>query len=197
MRRNPAFRALIAAPLAVGLACALAATAIATPAQAPGSDTKPEAADACPDASIAVADATVTDLRKSLRCLIGVERTARGLTKLKANEPLATAAQRHVKTMVATACLDHRCPGEVNLNTRLRRAGYFDDATSWRYAESTGCGITAESMFTSWMSSDYHRANILDPEFEDIGVAASQESVPELCEEGLGTFAVVFGTRNP
>lgn len=198
MRRNLAFRAPVAVPAAVAIVCALlAGSAVAAPVQPPGPRARAAASDPCPDASTTVTSATVNTLRKSLRCLINVERVARGLPKLTGNEPLQKAAERHVKTMIATGCLDHRCPGEVNLSTRLRRAGYFDGATSWRFAESTGCGMTAESMFTSWMSTDYHRTNILDPEFDDIGVAASQESVPELCDEGLGTFAVVFGTRTP
>ena len=72
------------------------------------------------------------DLRRSLRCLINQERAIHGFGKLARNTSLQKAAQRHTKTMVATDCLAHRCPGEVELDTRLEQAGYFDGAQKWR-----------------------------------------------------------------
>jgi uncharacterized protein YkwD len=144
-----------------------------------------------------VADTTAADLRKSVRCLISTERVAHGLSKLSRAETLELAAKRHVRAMIDTDCLAHRCPGEVDLERRLRRAGYLDGVTTSRFAESTGCGTTAQSMFDSWMASAFDRANILDPTFKDIGVAVSQDSSDLLCGEGYGTFAVVFGVRTP
>ena len=97
--------------------------------------------------------------------------------------------------MVETDCLAHRCPGEADLESRLRRAGYFAGASSWRYAENTGCGASAEAMVASWMERSYHRINILDQDFREVGVGVSQERVDGRCEQGYATFAVVFGRR--
>ena len=120
---------------------------------------------------------TSRTLRKSIRCLINEERAVHGFGKLLRNESLQKAAQRHTKAMVAADCLAHRCGDEPNLETRLRQAGYFDGVKAWRYAENTGCGESAEAMVANWLASLYHRVNILDPDFEDIGVGVSQERV--------------------
>jgi uncharacterized protein YkwD len=193
MRRISMSRVIEAALAAlVVLACAVpsASAAQARPA-AVGS------ADPCPAADEMVADTTTPDLRKTVRCLIANERSARGLPKLARSDSLETAAKRHVKAMIDTDCLAHRCPGEVDLEKRLRRAGYFDGFTLFRFAESTGCGTTAESMVDSWMASAFDRTSILDANFNDIGVAVSQDSSDRLCGAGYGTFTVVFGKRTP
>jgi uncharacterized protein YkwD len=186
---------LKAAPSAILVA--LAAT-IVMAAPAGAVDGKPEpASEACPAASDPVADSTAADLRKSVRCLIGAERAARGLPKLRGADTLDLAAKRHVRTMIDTDCLAHKCPGEADLERRLRRAGYIDGVADVTFAESTGCGTTAFSMFTSWLTSTFDRANILDADYEDIGVAALPSASEPLCGDGYGTFAVVLGTREP
>ena len=150
----------------------------------------------CSVASVPVSNSTATDLRRSLRCLINQERAIHGFGKLARNSSLQKAAQRHTKTMVATDCLAHRCPGEVDLDTRLEQAGYFDGAQKWRFAENTGCGLSTEAMVANWMASVYHRVNILDPEFDDVGVGVSKKAVDGRCKRKYGTFTVVFGTRD-
>jgi uncharacterized protein YkwD len=166
------------------------ATAAGTPPNTPA-----ERGPACSAAAAPVAGSTVKQLRKSIRCLVNQERAIHGFGRLVRNAPLQKAAQRHTKTMVATACLAHRCPDEDDLKTRLERAGYFDGAKSWRYAENTGCGISAEAMFENWLGSVYHRVNILDPDFDDVGIGASVRRVEGRCKRKYGTFTVVFGTR--
>jgi uncharacterized protein YkwD len=194
MRRNSANGAISAVLAALVSVAVLAGGAQARPAAATAGNTS---TDACSDASEMVSETTAPDLRKTVRCLIAAERASRGLPKLIRAESLETAAKRHVKTMIDTDCLAHKCPGEVDLEKRLRRAGYFDGFTLFRYAESTGCGTTAESMVSSWMASAFDRASILDASFGDIGVAVSQDSSDRLCGAGYGTFAVVFGKRAP
>ena len=51
-------------------------------------------------------------------------------------------------------------------------------------------------MVANWMASVYHRVNILDPEFDDVGVGVSQKRVDGRCKRKYGTFTVVFGTRD-
>jgi uncharacterized protein YkwD len=187
---------VIVAALAATVAVAVVAgTAHARPAGSAASGGA--AADSCSGSDETVAETTLPDLRKAVRCLISAERVARGLPKLARAESLETAAKRHVRTMIDTDCLAHRCPGEVDLEHRLRRAGYLDGTTTYRFAESTGCGTTAESMVSSWMASPFDRTNVLDVGFKDIGVAVSQDASDLLCGDGYGTFAVVFGSRIP
>ena len=99
--------------------------------------------------------------------------------------------------MVATDCLAHRCQGEVELEERLRQAGYFNDASSWSFAENTGCAVSAEAMVAGWLDVRFHRINILDKEFDDIGVGVVHKRIEDRCDAGFVTFAVVFGDRTP
>ncbi len=180
--------------MAVGVAAVASLAVASNPAPEP----KPARGEThCELASVLAVDSSPRDLRRSIRCLVNVERAVHGVGKLDKNPALKTASQRHVKTMVETRCLAHRCPDEDDLETRLERAGYFDGAESWRYAENTGCGESAEAMVANWLHVVYHRINILDPDFQDIGVGVSQERVPGRCEKGFATFAVVFADRTP
>ena len=176
----------------VGLAIALlAAFATAEPVASKSSG------EACPGADTLSVDTTVKALRTSLRCRINEERAIHGTGRLLIDRSLRTAATRHVKTMVATDCLAHKCPGEPNLDTRIRNSGYADGADSYQYAENTGCGQSADAMVEVWLDSTFHRLNLLDESYEDIGVGVSQETIKGRCGKGFATFAVVFGHREP
>ncbi len=134
-------------------------------------------------------------LRKAVRCLVNERRAIRGLGALARNRSLEKTAQRHSKVMVETDCLAHRCEGERRLESRLRRAGYFAGASSWRYAENTGCGASAEAMVSSWMERSYHRTNILDKGFREVGIGVTGRPVEGRCEPGYATFAMIAGRR--
>ncbi len=180
--------------VALGVAAVASLAVAAKPAPAPD----PERGEThCERASTPAAESSLRDVRRSIRCLVNEERAVHGVGKLDKNKSLKAASQRHVRTMVDTECLAHRCPDEDDLETRLERAGYFDGAESWRYAENTGCGLSAEAMVANWMHVVYHRINILDPDFRDIGVGVVQERVVGRCEKDYATFAVVFAARKP
>ena len=149
----------------------------------------------CSGADKPAADTPSRKLRKSIRCLINRERAVHGFGKLAHRHALEKAGQRHAKTMVATGCLAHRCPGEVDLEDRIREAGYFNGASSWRFAENTGCAASAEAMVAGWLDVKYHRINILNKDFHDIGVGVVHKRIKDRCEHGFVTFAVVFGDR--
>lgn len=192
MRRQAA---TVGALAALGVAGVVSFAGAAHPSSAP----KPERGgdSQCDRASVPAADSSIRDLRTSIRCLINEERAVHGLSKLTRHKALKTASQRHVKAMVDTGCLAHRCPGEDDLETRLDDAGYFDGAEAWRYAENTGCGISADAMVANWLDITYHRINILDKDFREVGVGVSQKRVTGRCDKGYATFAVVFGRRTP
>lgn len=186
-------RILVVAALATAVAALL--TAIATAAGERGVPRGESSA--CSQADQPAAEATLKELRRSVRCLINEERAIRGQDAVTRQGDLQQVAQHHSKRMAATDCLAHRCEGEAKLENRIRRAGYFRGAERWEYAESTGCGLSAEAMVTSWLQSDYHRVNLLERSFEDIGVGVVQKRVKDRCGKGYGTFAALFGVREP
>jgi uncharacterized protein YkwD len=195
--RKSALRPVLAtaAALAVVAAALLSSAAVGS---APAADPPAvRGAESCKGADAPAAETSGHKLRKSIRCLINEERAVHGFGKLARRRALQKASQRHAKTMVATDCLAHRCQGEVELEERLRQAGYFNGASSWQFAENTGCGLSAEAMVAGWMDVRFHRINILDKDFDDIGVGVVHKRVEDRCDPGFATFAVVFGHRTP
>jgi uncharacterized protein YkwD len=151
---------------------------------------------ACPAAGQPAAEMHAWQLRRAARCLINEERAARDLGALIRDQSLKEAAQAHSEVMVQTGCLAHQCAGEDGLETRLRDVGYLEGAEMWQFAENTGCGVSAEAMVANWMATKFHRVNILQPKFRDVGVGAVAGRVKGQCERGYATFAVVFGWRD-
>lgn len=191
--RRTARQNVVATAVAVTAVVAALGASLATAAGAAGAPATRDAS--CRGADKPAADTPSKKLRKSIRCLINRERAVHGFGKLDHRRALQKAGQRHAKTMVATGCLAHRCPGEVDLEDRLRQAGYFNGASSWRFAENTGCAASAEAMVAGWMDVKFHRINILNKDFRDIGVGVVHKRIKSRCDEGFVTFAVVFGDR--
>ena len=107
------------------------------------------------------------DFESEVIDLVNVERAAEGLPPLSTDASLASAARAHSEDMglqdyFSHTSLDGRSPAD-----RITDAGY-----SWNYmGENIAAGQpTPEDVIDSWMASDGHRANILNPNFCDIGV---------------------------
>jgi uncharacterized protein YkwD len=181
--------AILAAGAIVGVLSAFTAAA------EPGATSR-ATAEACAQADTPAVEASVREVRKWIRCRINEERAVHGVDEVAANDSLRKAATHHAKTMVKTRCLAHKCPGERNLGTRIRRSGYPAGADSWEYAEDTGCGVSADAMIENWLAIQFHRINILNDRFEDVGVGVAQEPVKGRCDKDFATFAVVFGHRS-
>jgi uncharacterized protein YkwD len=97
------------------------------------------------------------------------ERVAQGLGPLRWNANLAAAAHAHALQMVQHNTLSHQFSGEAPLQDRARSAG----ARFTEVAENVAEGPSAEMIHASWMHSPPHRANLLDPELTDIGIAVA------------------------
>lgn len=153
----------------------------------------------CGAAETQVEDVSVKALRKAVLCLANKARAHQGADRVGRDLALQKAAQRHAKTMSETDCLESRCPGEPDLEGRIRKAGYFEGARRWGYAENTGCAISAEAMVKSWLESSLggYRANILEPKFRDLGVGVVEHGPESSCDAGLAVFSAVFAWRKP
>jgi len=97
------------------------------------------------------------------------ERVAQGLAPLHWNANLAAAAHAHALLMAQRGTLSHQFPGEAPLQDRARSAG----ARFTEVAENVAEGPSAEMIHAGWMHSPPHRANLLDPELTDIGIAVA------------------------
>ncbi len=100
------------------------------------------------------------------------DRTARGLSPLKWSDALAEAAHQHAVWMARQNALSHQFPGEPAMADRASRAG----ARFSSLAENVALGPSAEGIHQQWMNSPPHRANLLDPQLDSVGIAVSDRN---------------------
>ncbi len=95
------------------------------------------------------------------------ERAEAGVPELEWNEWLAQAARKHAAEMARRGRLSHQFPGEPGLRDRIAATSIHFNAS----AENVALGPTTAGINRDWMLSPGHRANILDPNYNAIGVA--------------------------
>lgn len=115
--------------------------------------------------------------------LVNIERYKAGLRPLALSSLLSNAARLHSLDMVRgsnvagpSAGLQHTIYGSSlpTLTSRLDYVG-FTNYTAW--GENIAYGYnTAQAVVTAWMNSPGHRANILSPNYTQIGVALATDA---------------------
>jgi uncharacterized protein YkwD len=99
--------------------------------------------------------------------LTNIERKKAGLRELKYESRLATAAFRHSQNMALQDYFSHKQPNGSTMGDRIKATGYQYS----RAAENISGGqSTPEAAVQAWMNSPGHRANILNPKLQEIGV---------------------------
>jgi uncharacterized protein YkwD len=98
------------------------------------------------------------------------DRAAAGLPALRWDPALAAAAHQHALRMARANQLSHQFPGEPPVQDRARQAG----ARFSMIAENVAQGPTVTGLHTQWMNSTPHRANILDPDLNAVGISVVQ-----------------------
>lgn len=115
--------------------------------------------------------------------LVNGYRSAAGLVPLVIDSRLTSAAQRHANDMANRRVMTHTGSDGSNAGQRIALYGY--GATMW--AENVAAGYaTPVDAVNAWMNSSGHRANILNPQLVNIGVAAATGS------NGVTYWAMVF-----
>ena len=124
--------------------------------------------------------------------LINEERTSRGLEPLTINNDLNESSEDHSRSMLDNNSFSHRGVDGSSATERMVDAGY-DLEGSWGTGENISVqslrgepGILddVEDRHISLMNSPEHRANILNPDFEEIGIGIE-----------LGDFTYDSGSR--
>jgi hypothetical protein len=100
------------------------------------------------------------------------ERAARGLPAFRWNAALADAAGQHAVLLARENTLSHQLPGEPGLAERTAYAG----ARFSTIAENVAEGPGAERIHEQWMKSPPHRANLLDPQLDSVGIAVAERN---------------------
>jgi uncharacterized protein YkwD len=141
-------------------------------------------------ASVAPAAAAPNDINFAARVLdlTNVERQKAGLPPLIMNPQLTDAAQTYSQVLASSGCFEHTCGAVPNFADRATQAGY----AGWNaLGENIGAGYpSADAVVAGWMGSDGHRANILSPNFTEMGIGFVAGG------GAFGTYwAQEFGTR--
>ncbi|MEL6889240.1 MAG: CAP domain-containing protein [Pseudomonadota bacterium] len=137
-----------------------------------------------------------SDFERQMLELINAERAARGIDPLTLELRLNDASEDHSTWIDDTLNFSHTGIGGSNPGDRMRDAG-FQFSGSWTWGENIAyqsergaAGISDDvvDLHSSLMNSPGHRANILNPNFELIGIGI---------EEGDGRgFDAVYVTQN-
>ena len=110
--------------------------------------------------------------------LINAERAKTGAQPLAFDNDLSEAAEGHDRWMLATDIFSHTGSGGSSPTTRMKAAGYVLSG-SWATGENiawattrapTGYVDEVKLLHTNLMNSSGHRANILNPNFREVGL---------------------------
>lgn len=118
------------------------------------------------------------DLERQMLSLINEERTAAGLDPVKLETNLNASSEDHSSWMLRTDSFSHTGQGGSSATERMRDAS-FDFSGSWASGENiawqsergaAGLEDDVVDLHDSLMNSPGHRANILNPNFEYVGI---------------------------
>jgi uncharacterized protein YkwD len=116
--------------------------------------------------AIAAAQATPSPDQRRFLELVNREREAAGLPKFQWEPHLAESALAHARLLVKNEELSHQFPGEADLTTRVGVTGLRFNAA----AENVAYAPTIESAHDGLMKSPHHRENLMNPDYNAIGI---------------------------
>ena len=113
---------------------------------------------------------TIMPIEAQLVSLVNTYRAQNGVPPVGENLLLDNAAENHSLDMAQRQTMTHTGWDGSDPGQRMLAAGY-----TWRtWGENVAAGQkTVTDVMTAWMNSSGHRANILNPAFNEIGVAAA------------------------
>ena len=157
----------------------------------------PSASAICASASATPAEVAKRTVVRATLCTLNAERARHGLPRLKLNKKLSAAARLHAHDMVRRDYFAHDSLGGGTFVDRIRRSGYLKGAGRWSVGENLAWGSNERSapqaITAMWMDSAGHRANILSPEFREIGIGFSLGAPG--ASGPAATYATEFGTK--
>jgi hypothetical protein len=110
------------------------------------------------------------------------DRAAHGLAPVKLDSHLVLAARDHARAMASEGTISHQFAGERDLATRAGDAGAHFSLISENVAEASN----AAKIHEMWMNSEGHRANLLDPNVDSVGIAVVQKARQLYAVEDFG-----------
>ncbi|MEA2016633.1 MAG: CAP domain-containing protein [Actinomycetota bacterium] len=126
---------------------------------------------------IAVADspANLNDIESAILYLINNIRVANGLNALQANQILTDVARSRCNDMLASSYFSHYTPDGRNIFNILQQNGvsYINGGENLGQSSPASLG-TPQAFIDAWMASPTHKANILRPVYNKIGIGIGE-----------------------
>ena len=120
---------------------------------------------------IGAAGAQATVSEQYLLAAANADRAAHGVGPVTLDEHLGLAARGHAYEMAKHGGISHQFAGEPDLATRAGDAGAHFSLISENVAEASNSALIHDL----WMHSAGHRANLLDPAVNAVGIAVVQD----------------------
>ncbi len=100
--------------------------------------------------------------------LVNQARAENGLAPLRINPTLQQVAQLKLDDMIANGYFAHSSPSGIDPWYWFKKAGYLYTYAGENLAMNF---IEAEEVSQAWLASPTHRANIMNPNYQEIGIA--------------------------
>lgn len=109
-------------------------------------------------------------------------RAAHGVNALGQDALLNQIAQTHAQYMASSGNMSHADAQGLHVDGRATAVGYNWNAIG----ENIGYDTSSQHLYNGWLGSQDHFDNIVDPDFEDIGVGVVTTGIYEY-------WCIVFG----
>ena len=160
----------------------------------------PARADTCPNADAGLGTASRQALADATLCLLNDERAAHDLGPLSVSTPLQVTASKYAAYMVSAEHFAHLDESGRNVVQRVLDTDPSLDGHWDLLGENLGWGTlnlaTPRAMVAGWMASPEHRANVLAPEYQEIGVGVAQ-GAPVPATPAALTYTTIFAAITP
>jgi hypothetical protein len=144
-------------------------------------------------------DSNIDALDAAILCLVNGERADNGLPALNHVSQLDQSASGMCQRMITEHFFSHETPDGKSVVDRVQPTGYIPKSGDWVVGENLAWGSgalsTPQAIVNGWMNSPGHRANILAPDYKDIGLAACNGS-PSPDHQGGTVYVNNFGAKS-
>jgi uncharacterized protein YkwD len=114
-------------------------------------------------------------LESSVLDELNLVRLEHGLRQLRLNPQLTAAADAHSLEMVVSGYFGHESADGHHFASRIKRFYRPSTRRPWTVGENLiwqTDRLSARAALASWLASDCHRENLLEPAFREVGVSA-------------------------
>jgi uncharacterized protein YkwD len=144
---------------------------------------------------------TLSSLDVGVLIQLNLVRAQHHLAPLHINDGLAAAASEHSSEMVTDGYFAHNSADGSQFWKRLLRYYPQGSTHAWSVGENllwTSGTLDPRQALALWMASPEHRANILNPDWRDVGISSISEPAAPGTYHGLNVVVITtdFGTRN-